>query len=67
LASSISSRTSTVSRSVTSVTVAAMLSGFPFSAAKALQDDREQEPTDECCAGGDLGPLCREDAGALDR
>src|SRR5436305_1655360 len=47
LASSISSRTSRLMRSETCVTVVPSVSGFPFSAGKAFQERRDQEPAGE--------------------
>ena len=57
LASSISSRTSTLIRSETSVTAVAMFSGFPFSAGKALEDQGGQETAGERGADRELGTL----------
>jgi hypothetical protein len=55
LASSISSRMSTLIRSETSVTAVAKFSGRELSAAKALEDHREQESTGERRPHGQLG------------
>ena len=58
LASSISSRTSTVIRSETSVTAVAMFSGCLLSQrARRLEDHGEQESAGEGRADGDLGAL----------
>src|SRR6202035_5028000 len=57
LASSISSRISAVTRSETSVTVVAMISGLPLSGGKTPQDHRGQQPAGERSSDQGLGPL----------
>ena len=59
LASSISSRTSTVIRSDTSVTAVARLSGCPLLPGKASEDHRQHESAGERGRHRDLGPIDR--------
>src|SRR3954453_18314863 len=65
LASSISSRTISCARSVTSCSAAEILWGLPLGSlvAKALEDHREYEPAGERDADLDLGPLERRHLG----
>src|SRR5437868_12308480 len=56
-ASSSSSRTSTLIRSETSVTVVPSVSGFPFSAGNAFQDQRDEEAAGERRADYQLGAV----------
>src|SRR4051794_20749496 len=65
LASSISSRTRTCARSVTSCSAAEISLGLPVGSlvAKALEDEGEQQTAGERDAGLDLGTLQRRDLG----
>jgi hypothetical protein len=65
LASSISSRTSTLIRSETSVTVLPNESGFPFSGGKAFEDQRKYQPARERGADRQLGTLGHRRGGLL--